>query len=90
MTGEELKALRNALGLTQQELADELGVARNAVTQWEMGVRPILKITQLALATVARRTDRIGMRPGERRTPRESAVGKKPVGRHDRGRKKND
>jgi transcriptional regulator with XRE-family HTH domain len=33
--------MRLALGLTQAELAAELGVARNTVARWEMGSRPI-------------------------------------------------
>jgi transcriptional regulator with XRE-family HTH domain len=41
MTGEELKAFRIKLGLTQPELGEKIGVARNTVTRWEMGIRSI-------------------------------------------------
>jgi len=41
MTPEELKALRARLGLTQQELAEKVGVARNTINRWEMGIRSI-------------------------------------------------
>lgn len=34
---ERLKKLRKTLDLTQQELADKLGVKRNTVAQWEIG-----------------------------------------------------
>lgn len=34
-----LKELRKALKLTQQELADRIGVSRNFITQIEMGVK---------------------------------------------------
>lgn len=40
MTPAELKAIRtDSLRLTQQELADKLGVQRNTVARWEMGIR---------------------------------------------------
>jgi transcriptional regulator with XRE-family HTH domain len=54
MTPEELKAYREKHNMTQQELADALGVTRNAVNQQEMGIRPILRVTELALETIAR------------------------------------
>jgi transcriptional regulator with XRE-family HTH domain len=41
MTGDELKDLRAELGLTQPQLGEKLGVARNTVTRWEMGIRSI-------------------------------------------------
>ena len=41
MTPEELKALRARLGLTQYELAEKVGVARNTINRWEMGIRSI-------------------------------------------------
>jgi transcriptional regulator with XRE-family HTH domain len=41
MTPEELKALRASLGLTQDELAEKVGVARNTINRWEMGIRSI-------------------------------------------------
>lgn len=37
MTGEEIKQLRKAMGLTQQEFAAELGVSFAAVNRWERG-----------------------------------------------------
>ena len=36
-----LKTIRAALGWSQQRLADELGVRRNTVARWEMGINPI-------------------------------------------------
>jgi len=41
MTSEDLKTLRMKLGLTQAQLGTKLGVARNTVTRWEMGIRGI-------------------------------------------------
>jgi DNA-binding transcriptional regulator YiaG len=39
--GVQLKTLRAELGLTQPQLGEKLGVARNTVTRWEMGIRSI-------------------------------------------------
>lgn len=37
MNSIEIKALREELNLTQQELADKVGVHRITVTRWELG-----------------------------------------------------
>jgi transcriptional regulator with XRE-family HTH domain len=51
MTAEELKALRIRLGMTQEELAQKIGVARNTITRWEIGLRhipePVARLVQL-------------------------------------------
>jgi transcriptional regulator with XRE-family HTH domain len=52
MTRRELKAIRYRLGFSQAELARHLGVTREAVTQWESGVRPIVPLTALAVEHV--------------------------------------
>lgn len=41
MTTRQLKAIRRRRRLSQQGLADLLGVSRNTVTRWEMGLHPI-------------------------------------------------
>jgi len=38
MTGKEVRAIRQRLRLTQSELADKVGVTRNTVTRWEIGL----------------------------------------------------
>jgi len=35
----EIKGYRTRLGFTQQEFADVIGVARNTVNRWEMGIK---------------------------------------------------
>ena len=35
----EVAPLRNRMGLTQQDFADRVGVARTLVTHWESGIR---------------------------------------------------
>ena len=41
MTKEEFKTIRQEAGLTQQVLADGLGVNIRGLQHWEMGDRPI-------------------------------------------------
>jgi DNA-binding transcriptional regulator YiaG len=41
MQPSELKAIRTKLGLAQAALAECLGVTRNTVVRWEMGLHPI-------------------------------------------------
>ena len=43
MTGQELKALRQQMGLTQKELAEKLGVPWNTVARWEVDMRRIFE-----------------------------------------------
>jgi len=54
VTAEELKTIRDQLGLTQGELAEKLGVARNTITRWEMGIRhipePVARLVRLLAA----------------------------------------
>jgi predicted ATPase/DNA-binding CsgD family transcriptional regulator/DNA-binding XRE family transcriptional regulator len=56
MTPVELRAERRALGLTQAELARELGVATNTVARWERAEMPIgnPELVQLALQRLRR------------------------------------
>lgn len=37
---ERIKKLRKALGLTQQEMAEKLGIKRNTIAQYEIGRNP--------------------------------------------------
>ena len=66
-SGAELRARREALGLTQAELADRLGVARVTVARWELGLVPITRRTDAQLTAVlgeAPRQPQRGSRPG--------------------------
>jgi DNA-binding transcriptional regulator YiaG len=54
MTGEELKNFREKMGLSQDQLAKELKVARNTVSRWELEERKIPEFLELALETIER------------------------------------
>ena len=66
MTKEEFRQARERLGLTQAQLAAELGVTLNAVQKWEMGERPIKQITAMAVQLLLDRAKRKSQRPKER------------------------
>ena len=57
MKPRDLKRIRQQLGLTQQELADQLGVGRVTVTRWELGLRSISE-------PIARLVERVGAEAG--------------------------
>lgn len=50
--GETLRDRRSALNLTQQELADLLGVQQNTVARWERNERAIPPYLELALKQI--------------------------------------
>jgi transcriptional regulator with XRE-family HTH domain len=50
MDGEELRRRRDALGMSQEQLADALGVYQTTITRWETGGREIRHPRILALA----------------------------------------
>ena len=54
MEGNELKAKRERLELTQTELAEILGVKMNTVYRWESGILSVPKAIALAMETVER------------------------------------
>ena len=50
MTGAELRHARERrLGLTQEGLAERIGMRKNSIARMERGERPILKHTELAV-----------------------------------------
>ena len=57
-----LAEVRRAAGLTQQELADVLGVARNTVVRWENGRRRPTGLPFAALSQWLTRASQAGSR----------------------------
>lgn len=49
-TGEKLKFLRKKYGLKQQEVADNIGSARERISEWENKKYPISKAYQRLLS----------------------------------------
>lgn len=49
MTGEQLRKARIALGLTQESLADRLGVTGITVSRWERGKQKPSALVALAI-----------------------------------------
>jgi len=48
-----MRKLRERLGLSQQQLAGRVGVARATVTRWENGTRRPSRVAELALQNIA-------------------------------------
>jgi DNA-binding transcriptional regulator YiaG len=65
MTGSEVRAIRIRLKLTQQELADKVGVTRVTVARWESGLIGIRESAARLLKLLAKHAE--GKRDGENR-----------------------
>lgn len=57
LTGQDLRRIREALGLTQQELADALRTTRVSVARYEAGMRRIPGLVAAALERMQQRTE---------------------------------
>lgn len=65
MQGDELKARRKALGLSQKELADAIGMSRKSVGEMERGDAPIEQRTAMATRLLYDRYDVQRVEAGE-------------------------
>jgi transcriptional regulator with XRE-family HTH domain len=72
--GARIKALREARGLTLQDLADLCGVTRQAVQQWESGATADIKLDPFLRLAKALATDPWFLKWGPTREP--SALGR--------------
>lgn len=54
-TGERIKALREYLHLTQRQMADELQVRQQTISEWETGTRTPHRSSQNMIALFAER-----------------------------------
>jgi transcriptional regulator with XRE-family HTH domain len=52
MTPDELRQLREGMGMSQEALAKELGVWANTVARWERGERAMSHVAYLALLKI--------------------------------------
>jgi transcriptional regulator with XRE-family HTH domain len=52
-----IRALRSHLGMTQQELADELGMRQQTISEWETGVYSPRGSTATLLSIIAERAN---------------------------------
>lgn len=59
MTALQLKEWRRKAGMTQQELAQHLGLALNTISRYEQGKRNIGRFVPLALAILKKRLNRL-------------------------------
>lgn len=53
--GAQVRALRQHLGLTQQQMADELGIRQQTVSEWETGMYQPRGTSSTLLTMVAER-----------------------------------
>ena len=66
----KVKALREHLGLTQTEFAEELGTAQQTVSQWECGNHSPVGLSVKVLNLVAERAAfKYGEKPKEKKLP---------------------
>ena len=49
VTGEEMKTIRDGLGMTQKEFAEKLGVTTQTVSRYERNAEPIPRYMELAM-----------------------------------------
>jgi len=52
---QRIRALREHMGMTQQQMADELEVRQQTISEWETGVHKPHRSTQKTLSMVAER-----------------------------------
>ncbi len=72
---EELKALRERLGMTQHEIAELLEIGEKSWSRWESGRhRPSRSMNLLLRALAERRLDTVFLRGAPRRKPQWSAI----------------
>ena len=62
MNGKQIKSLRLSLGLTQAELADEIGVHKISICRYETNVKKPIPIVVRALEALRQRRDKIRQR----------------------------
>jgi transcriptional regulator with XRE-family HTH domain len=74
MTGKQLRALRDHMGLTQIQFAERLKIAGNSVARMERGEMIITPPMELLISFVAREA---GVDPSHGQTSRGSAASKK-------------
>lgn len=55
--GDRVKSLRQARGLTQEQLAKACGVTKSAVSQWESGTTSNIKLPTVLALVSALKTD---------------------------------
>ena len=67
---EQIKDLRNHLGLTQQELADEMGTRQQTISEWETGMYRPRGASVTLLNLVA---ERAGFPYGDKPAPGKAA-----------------
>jgi DNA-binding transcriptional regulator YiaG len=53
VTGEEVRAARHKLGITQTEFAQRVGVERNTVTRWELGLLRVGRTAAILIRLLA-------------------------------------
>ncbi len=56
-TGEAIRALREHMNLTQREMADELEVRQQTISEWETNAHIPHRSTQKTLSMIAERVD---------------------------------
>ncbi len=56
MTGDEVRRLRQRLGLTQAQLAERIGVHQNSLARWERGELGIRESAARLMRILAERT----------------------------------
>lgn len=54
-TADQIRALRQHMGLTQREMADELAVRQQTISEWETGLHQPHRSTQKTLMLIAER-----------------------------------
>lgn len=56
-TGDAIRALREHMSLTQREMADELEVRQQTISEWETNLHTPHRSTQKVLSMIAERVD---------------------------------